>query len=70
MAANIATAQHADLAAQLNKSGAGLTDCRTVVFPEIGYGFVIRNQPPGQPHRLNMRPDSRSSRRLDGTRFR
>lgn len=28
----------------------------SVAFAEIGYGFVIRNQPPSQPHSVNIAP--------------
>ncbi len=62
--------QHTDPAAKLDKLSAGPADGGTVVTPEIRDGLVVGHQPTGQPHISTLRPVSRSSRRLEGMRFR
>src|SRR5258708_34539788 len=46
--------QQAHLAAQGDKARANLLDRGTIVLAEVGDGFVIRNEPPGQPHHLQI----------------
>ena len=42
------------LAAQGNKLGSDLTDRFAVVFTEVRYGLVIRNQTTNQPHHFHV----------------
>src|SRR4029077_13307015 len=46
--------QQAHLAAQGDKARANLLDRGTIVLAEVGDGFVIRNEPPGQPHHFQI----------------
>ena len=48
--------QNTDAAAEVDELRAGLPDGRTVLPPEICDGLVIWNQPPGQPHHLDIAP--------------
>ena len=52
--ATLAFAQQAHLAAQGDKARANLLDRGTIVLAEVGDGFVIRNEPPGQPHHFQI----------------
>lgn len=61
--------QHANPTAELNELCAGLPDGGAVVAPEIGDGLMVGHQSTGQPHQLDIAPRLRSSRRLDGIRF-
>ncbi|MBB3987537.1 hypothetical protein GGQ68_003884 [Sagittula marina] len=47
---------HADLAAELDKPGTGLADRWSVVFAEVSDCLVVRHQPAGQPHDLDIAP--------------
>src|SRR5258708_7008449 len=51
---NAGLRQQAHLAAQLDESRAHLLERRAIVLAEVGDGFVIRRQPSGQPHHLNI----------------
>ena len=51
---NAGLRQQAHLAAQFDESRAHLLDRRAIVLAEVGDGFVIRRQPSGQPHHLNI----------------
>ena len=46
--------QQADLAAQLDELRANFPDRGTIVLAEVGYGFVVRREPSGQPHHLEI----------------
>ena len=46
--------QRADPAAKLYKTGACPADGGTVATPKVGDGLVIRHQPAGQPHHLDV----------------
>lgn len=37
-----------------NRIAPNLLDCRTIVLAEVGDRFVIRREPCGQPHHLNI----------------
>jgi hypothetical protein len=62
--------QHADPTAELDELRAGLADGRAIVAPEIGDGLVVGARRPVSHISSTLRPASRSSRRLEGTRFR
>ena len=62
--------QHTDAAAQFDELSADPADRRTIVAAEIGDGLVIGASRPVSHITSTFRPASRSSRRLDGIRFR
>src|SRR5712671_2336777 len=51
---NAGLRQQAHLPAQLDKSCANLPDRGTIVLAEVGDGLVIRREPSGQPHHLEI----------------
>src|SRR5246500_2722894 len=51
---NAGLRQQAHLAAQLDELRANLLDRGTIVPAEVGDGFVIRREPSGQPHHLEI----------------
>ena len=52
--ATLAFRQQAHLAAQLDELRTNLLDRRAIVLAEVGDGFVIRREPSGQPHHLEI----------------
>jgi hypothetical protein len=48
------TREKSDLTADDDELRAGRADRRTIVAPEVGDGFEVRRQPPGQPHELDI----------------
>jgi hypothetical protein len=46
--------KQADLPADDDELRTGCTDCSAIVAAEIGDGFEIRRQTPGQPHQLDI----------------
>src|SRR5271170_5757921 len=53
---NARTREQAHQAAQFNKSYADLLDCWPAVLAEVGNRLVIRSEPTGQPHHLDIAP--------------
>ena len=51
---NAGLRQQAHLAAQLDELRANLFDRCAIVLAEVGDGFVIRREPSGQPHHLEI----------------
>jgi hypothetical protein len=47
-------AEQAQLAAEQDELPADALDGRTIVAPEVGDRLVVRGEPPGQPHQLDI----------------
>ena len=68
--ATLACVEQTQSAAERDKPGTDLPESAAAILAEIGNCLVVGGKPARQPHHLNVRPASRSSRRLDWNRLR